>query len=193
MSLFENPKRMRKFIYGFLVLLVAALIWTTRCQAAEFDLAYGRTLIRGETDVASATVVWPKAVNGIDLYAGVMLIGSYDYGTCRVPAVPNGLGSGIRTPPIEIKPTIVIDVPCRYGNQLVARAGIMAHLWQLGVGLGVATMQKDDLFNSGKLQFNLRLSYDHWKHVRIDIDHFSNAGSNAPNYGRDMVSVGWRF
>lgn len=154
---------MLKYIGIFLVLLVGAVIGATKCSGAELELGYGRAVIRGETDAAFATVVFPKQIKNIDLYVGAGLIGSYNYN----------------------------DTP--YSNQIVARAGFTANVRGFGVSLGLSTFQNEDRLNSGRLNFNLGLQYRYKNVVVHIWDHFSNAGSHSPNTGRDIVYVSYRF
>jgi hypothetical protein len=173
--LFNNPKRSVYAIIAFLVLFVVGAAFST-CHSAELDLAYGQTVIRGKTDVIMATVVAPRAVGGdVDLYAGAILIGT-STGPYHSPDMfPN-----------EYK-TVEVS------NQIMARAGCMVHINRLGMGLGLAAIQHDDLFNSGKLNFNLVLDFRLGKHLRVSYNHISNAGSSSVNLGRDMATLGWRF
>jgi hypothetical protein len=163
-SLTNNPKTATKLIIAFGVLLLIALCVST-CHAAdtEFDLGYGRTLTRGHTDVAVGTVVWPRRIGNIDLYAGAILIGDYEYGGHR------------------------------FGNQVIARAGITPHIGPLGVSLGLAAIQHDDSINSGRINFNLALILRLGRHGQAFLGHISNAGTSMPNVGRDFAGVEWRF
>jgi hypothetical protein len=129
MSLFQNPKPVIKYILLFLAILIATVWYATRADAAELDISYGRTLLRGPTDVASVTVLWPKQVGDIDLYAGTILIGSYQYGGAP------------------------------YGNNVVLRTGFTAHAKNFGVSFGVADLQHEDRMNSGSINFNLGMEY----------------------------------
>lgn len=129
MSLLQNPKSVVKYIIAFVVLLVMAVAYATRAKAAELDMAYGKALVRGPTDVAAITVVWPNQIGKVDLFAGTMLIGSFNY---------------------ENKP---------YSNNIVLRTGFTANVKNFGVTFGVADLQHGDRLNSGGINFNLGLSY----------------------------------
>lgn len=169
MSLFTNPKKVRTAIYCFCALLVIALGLSVpkTCKAAEFDLGIGKTYLRGPTTTATATVVWPNAIGrkerGIDLYAGAVLIGEYSY-------------EGYN-----------------FSNQLIARAGITPHIGPVGVSLGLAKIQNSDALNSGNLNFNIGLSVELGKSWKLNVGHFSNAGTHAPNTGRDLIYIERRF
>lgn len=160
--LFNNPKSTVKLILVGLALIIGAVIYSTKAESAELDLGYGRTILRGPTDIAAVTVVYPKQIGDIDLYTGVLLIGTYDFR----------------------------DVP--QANQVVVRSGFTAHIKQFGASLGVAKIQHEDDLNSGAINFNLGLSY-RWRRLVVSYNHLSNAGTERPNIGRDMVILSWRF
>lgn len=164
MSLFNNPNQVKKFIYIFLAIFVTSVILaTTKCRAAELDLGGGSTYLRGPTEYAEATVIWPRQIGNIDIYAGALLIGTYDY-------------RGIT-----------------YGNQIVVRAGFTPRVGPFSASLGIAAIQHEDAFNSGKINFNLGLAWDITHNVTLHIGHVSNAGTHMPNIGRDLVGFTWRF
>lgn len=164
MSLFDNPPKMKKFIYGICSIVVLFIILaTTTCRAAELDLGGGRAMIRGEAPYIEATVIWPRKIGNIDLYAGAILIGDYEYESRKS------------------------------GNQIIMRAGITPHVGRFSASLGVAAIQQDDLLNSGRINFNLGLAFDVTRNLTLHIGHVSNAGSHAPNTGRDLLGFTWRF
>lgn len=150
--LFQNPKKMIKFILGFVAFLLLSIICATWGDAAELDFGYGKTVLRGQTDVAAVTVVWPNQIGKIDLFAGTLLVGSYTY---------NGQA---------------------YDNQIIARAGFTAYIGGFGSTLGVAKLQHDDRLNSGPINFNLGLSYQYkhlvlaYNHVSNAGTHSPNTG-----------------
>jgi hypothetical protein len=162
MSLIRNPPTVVKIVTGILTLFVIAAICST-CRAAELNLGYGRAIIRGPAPIATATVVWPNQIGNIDIYAGAILIGDYDYRGQHYP------------------------------NQIVVRAGVTPHIGNFGVSLGVAALQNQDAINSGRLDFNLGLSYRIGSNLELNIGHVSNAGTHFPNLGRDLLSLIWRF
>lgn len=164
--LFNNDKKSVYGILAFIVIFIVAVAFSTCSHAAEIDIAYGRTVLRGPTDVLAVTVVAPRQAGDIDFYGGALLIGQYQYRKAEHWDQP---------------------------NQVVWRAGMTAHIKRFGASLGGAVLQHDDALNSGKLDFNLGLDYRLGSHIRVSYNHISNAGTSSPNYGRDMVLVGWRF
>jgi hypothetical protein len=129
MSLFQNPKSMLKWIALFVGILIAAILCSTVGNTAELEMGYGKAVLRGETDVAAVTVVWPNQIGKIDLFAGTLLIGSYEYKGAA------------------------------YDNNIVLRTGFTAHIRQFGATLGVVKIAHEDRLNSGDVNFNLGLSY----------------------------------
>jgi hypothetical protein len=161
--LFQNPGNIKKFIAAFLGLLVLAVCVST-CHGAELELGYGKTLVRGPTDAIIATIIWPRQIGKIDLYAGALLVGSYEYGNHS------------------------------FDNQIIARAGFTAHIGNVAFDLGLAKISHADALNSGDLNFNVGIHIKVGGHVQIYLDsHFSNAGTHAPNTGRDIAAIAWRF
>lgn len=163
MSLLNNPKSTVKIVAVVMTLFVAALFVST-CKAGtpEFRFGGGSTYIRAPVPFADAVLVWPKTIHNIDLYAGLTLIGDYDY-------------EGVHN-----------------DNQIVARFGVTPHIGPLGVSLGAAVIQHDDLINSGRINFNLALLYERKNFVAF-VGHISNAGTSKPNRGRDLIGAWWRF
>ncbi|MDZ7355864.1 MAG: acyloxyacyl hydrolase [candidate division KSB1 bacterium] len=147
-------------------LLVAAL--ATRCaEAAEpvAQFSYGRTVLRGETDVLELAVRYPDAGPGDADYAfGVTFIG----------------------------PSSLYDVP--QPANFAWRAEIIDGFGRFDVGLGLAVMQNEDIYNSGRMNFTLSLGYrfKRWP-VAVTLRHFSNGSTKRPNKGRDLLTIGWIF
>jgi len=163
MSLFQNPKSMVRYILLFVAILIASIICATVGDTAELDFGYGKTVLRGKSDVAGVSVIWPNQIGRIDLFTGVLLIGSYSY---------NGVD---------------------YGNQIVVRGGFNANVGKhFYTTFGVAKIQHEDRLNSGALNFNLGLTY-RYEHLSLSYLHISNAGTSSPNVGRDLVLASWRF
>lgn len=79
MNLFQNPNQQKKYIAIFLTIFVTLVALATCAKSAELDLGGGSTYMRGKTPYIEATIIWPKQIHNIDLYAGAMLVGNYDY------------------------------------------------------------------------------------------------------------------
>lgn len=63
---------------------------------------------------------------------------------------------------------------------------------QLEFGVGAVYLAHTDNLNGSHLNFSLMAGYA-LKNLHITYRHWSNADTKYPNYGRDMVLVGWRF
>jgi hypothetical protein len=60
---------------------------------------------------------------------------------------------------------------------------------KMDIGLGLCYLQNTDVYNGSKMNFSLMLGY-RIKHWSIKYQHTSNAGSKAPNLGRDFLLLG---
>lgn len=81
------------------------------------------------------------------------------------------------------------DVP----NNFAIRGLFVDGFGRFDVGLGVAWMQNPAPYNGSPINFNLQLGYRLLCGASLTYTHLSNAGSRAPNLGRDIVLIGWRF
>lgn len=153
----------------FAVIIALLLGFCTYAKASEVDILGGSTVIRGPTGVLAMDVIFPKVIGDYgNLELGLNLIGESNW-HCFDGAECNN-------------------------NQAVVHAEVVAPIPYLGeVGIGVAHLQHSDNYNSGSIDFSLSLEHRIYKNVYIRYQHFSNAGTNAPNAGRDMVLIGWRF
>jgi hypothetical protein len=80
------------------------------------------------------------------------------------------------------------------GNTLVWRALFCDGLGQFDFGIGASYMTNYLPYNGGHVNANLQVDYRfvNWP-ITITFTHFSDAGSVLPNYGRNIVMVGYRF
>jgi hypothetical protein len=164
MKLPWNPTdRKTSLIVGAIVLLLIAGL-ATKCRAESFaTFSLGAAPLRGQTSAADLSITYPQAGPGDSSYAvGVTFIG------------PSTLYGQYQKP------------------NFAWRAELIDGFGKFDVGLGVAYMQNEDIYNSGHAQFTLALSY-RFKYVTVGIRHFSNGGTRTPNKGRDLAFIGWRF
>lgn len=167
MKLPFNPgdKKVQAAVGLVIVLLLAG--FATTCHGAEpyAQFGYGRTLVKGETDALDLSIRYPDAGPGDADYAfGVTFIG----------------------------PSILYGQDQR-GN-FAWRAEIIDGFGRFDVGLGLAVMQNEDIYNSGRMQFTLSLGYRFQRiPITVGIRHFSNGSTDRPNKGRDVAFVAWRF
>lgn len=79
-------------------------------------------------------------------------------------------------------------------SNIALHVAIVDGFGPVDVGLGVATMQNEDAYNSGDIQFMPFIRWWITDQLYLVLDrHFSNAGSRDDNLGRDMALLGWRF
>jgi hypothetical protein len=79
-------------------------------------------------------------------------------------------------------------------NNLVWRGLFTDNIWHFRFGIGASYMTNYLPYNGGHVNANLQVEYDfqRWP-VTLTFSHFSDAGSALPNYGRNIIMVGWRF
>jgi len=81
-----------------------------------------------------------------------------------------------------------------YNNNLVFRGLFCDGFGPVDVGIGIAYMTNYLPYNGGNINANLQIDYRFRKWpITLTYTHFSDAGSKLPNYGRDVILVGWRF
>jgi hypothetical protein len=147
------------------LLLVAGLATLARSAEPVAQFSAGRAVMRGETTAMDISVTYPQAGPGDSSYSfGVTFIG----------------GS------------------VHYGRaqrqQFAWRGELIDGFGRFDVGLGIAYVQNDDIYNSCHANFTLSLGYRfRGLPVTVGVRHFSNGGTCSPNVGRDLLLVGWRF
>lgn len=157
-----------------IVLLIMGLLFGLSfchyAKGAELDIMLGSAVVRGPTGVAAMDVVFPKVIGGFgNLEAGFDLIGESNF-SCT--------GNN----------------PECNANQSVVHAEAVAPIPYVGeLGIGIAHIQHPDAYNSGSINFSLSLEHHVWHNLYVRYQHFSNAGTSAPNEGRDIVLAVWRF
>jgi len=77
-------------------------------------------------------------------------------------------------------------------NNFALQGLLVDGIGKLDVGLGVAYLQNTDRYNGSSLNFALQLAY-RLGDFKITVRHWSNAGTRAPNLGRDFVLLSYRF
>jgi hypothetical protein len=83
-----------------------------------------------------------------------------------------------------------IDAP----NNFVVRGLYVTGFARLDLGLGLSWMQNYLPYNGSNVNATLEMAYrfKRWP-ITVTYSHLSNEGTRLPNYGRDMVMVGYRF
>ena len=159
-----------------LILLVLALfvvpLALNKCHAADLDLSLGSAYVRGPTAAIQANYIQPKVIAGIaDLSIGATIIGS---STWR--------GYGIYEQPTNFN-----------NNQAIVQAQVITHLKKLEIGVGLAYLQHEDNYNCKPIDFSLSFQHPIWRNMFGRMQHYSSGGTCFPNYGRDLLFLGWRF
>ena len=77
-------------------------------------------------------------------------------------------------------------------NQFVAY-GMLVDGWKKAeMGMGFAYFNVETEYNC-QVTFSLLARYRFTDRIHTQWHHFSTAGSCRPNYGRDLLTIGWRF
>lgn len=179
--LFPHNNAMRVTILVFVGIFLIALA-TRIATAAEVRFEAGSAVVRGETPTLGLTVSTPGPLD-TSIEAGFNLVGSSTYpeGSCT-------LVSGDSLDRVRA---------CSTGrsnpNQIFLHATLVDGFGPVDVGLGIATMQNEDAYNSGNIQFTLLLRWNITSRLSLGVRHFSNSGTSKPNTGRDLAVLAWRF
>ena len=128
------------------------------------------------------SLVWPGPLD-TRIETGFNLVGSSTYPESRCVLVSGDSLDRVR----ECSPGVSNP------NNIFVHATLVDGFGPVDVGLGVATMQNEDTFNSGDIQFTLLLRWNVTDRLSIGVRHFSNSGTQKPNTGRDLLTVGWIF
>lgn len=167
MALFNNKTKW--VIYIFVALFIAALVVRNSHSATDagaslkspgVTVSVGSTVLRGVAPAIDLTWHW-KASQSQDAYWETSLT-MYGTSTFRGKDQPNNFFPSVR----------YVD---GFGK--------------MDIGLGLCYLQNTDIYNGSNMNFSLLLGY-HFNKWRVKYQHTSNAGSIAPNLGRDFVFIG---
>lgn len=167
----------------FLILLILIGLFVGKANAAVFDekpyvqFNVGATAFRGSTTAFGLDIVEPtNLVKGSDIIVGMFALGRSTWFKCPLE---NG------KPQCESNLVWrVIFEDTVYGNSFGA----------VRAGIGGSYMTNPLPYNGGRVNANLQLAYEFYKiPLTLTYTHFSCGGSCYPNYGRDLLLVGWRF
>jgi hypothetical protein len=146
------------------VFVILFLLGVAKCaHGAELEFSGGVTTLRGPTSAMGLKVIWPGAVAGRADLSCGLLL----------------VGAS--------------DWHSHNANQAIEHCQVLNHLGRFSIGVGVAHLQNADDYNSGSVNFSLTAQAHLWSDWWLGWQHFSNAGTSMPNYGRDMVLLTWRF
>jgi hypothetical protein len=81
-----------------------------------------------------------------------------------------------------------------YPNNYMFAVQYITGYKQFDIGLGPSWMENPKPYNGSNVNFNLTFGY-RFERVPVTLwyDHFSCGGACSPNYGRDLVLIGYRF
>jgi Lipid A 3-O-deacylase (PagL) len=148
------------------ILLFLSAFFVKSCRGDELHMDYlaGSAVVRGPAGAMGMLVCDERKIAGFaDVCGGFYLIGDSNW---------NGYNS----------------------YQAVVHAQVVSRLkYGFELGIGVAKIQHSDAYNSGAINFSLSLEHQIYKNLYLRYQHFSNAGTNIPNTGRDLLFAAWRF
>lgn len=142
---------------------ICILAWATTCHGEGINVSAGSAVLRGPTAALQVEWAWP-AFEGRDAHweTGITMVGSSTYSAYNAT---------------------------EWSNTFFWNATFVDGFGPVDVGIGPAYAQNTDAYNHEGANFHLMLGY-HYKRWFVRYNHFSNAGSKAPNLGRDLVLVG---
>jgi hypothetical protein len=77
-------------------------------------------------------------------------------------------------------------------NQFVVHAMLVDGWMKAELGIGFAYFNVPSDYNC-QTTFSILARYRFTERIHIQEHHFSTGGSCMPNYGRDLLTIGWRF
>lgn len=148
-----------------LVAFVLALIaaFATQCRAGGLQLEAGSTIVRGETPSIGFVKSWRNRG-----------VGDYSY-ECGFGLVGSSTFKGREQ-----------------RNQGVAECLLVDGFGRFDIGAGLAAQSSSDDYNT-RVNFSLLLRWRITDRLSLAYRHRSNSGTGSPNYGRDVLLVGWRL
>ena len=164
MPLMNNPRQVQ-YIVGVFVLL-ALLAYSTRCRAEDVYFSVGSPVLRGQAPAVDLSWRFASPLTDAFFQTSLTLVGSSTYKDES------------------------------QSNQAALQALYVDGLGPVDIGVGVALLQNADRYNGSTANFALQVG---WNFRVFGVDsyiqwrHWSNAGTQSPNLGRDIVFFGARF
>lgn len=163
----DNAPKLMAILFMFVMLFIGFMILGRRAWGAEtlaIQTSSGAAIIRGPAPALNIAWDYPSGHGGDAWRGSITLIGHSTF-------------DGVQ-----------------YPNNYAFSLQYIAGLGHFDIGLGPSWMQNPMPYNGTQVNFNLMFSY---RFTRLPItlwyDHFSCGGACNPNYGRDIVFVGYRF
>lgn len=169
MSLFNNPPQVVRILVVFVILICLGFL--AHCHSANaaepyVQLSAGSTYVRGPAPVLDLGFTWPAPQSKHN-----------DFWKTDLTVIGSSTFKGQSAP-----------------NNFAARGLYVTGFGDFDIGLGLAWMQNPAPFNGSPINFTLELAYrfQTWP-ITLSVSHLSNAGTQLPNYGRDFITLGYRF
>jgi len=163
----KNPFQLNKTTMALVAVFLGLFLFgASKCAKAEPRLTFeaGAAVVRASTPAARLSVEWPEAgPKSADFQCGLALVGPYDFKGANA-------------------------------NQAVFDCLLVTKpLPGFSVGLGPAYLQNVDQINGSHFNFALMARYRFGDRWSLAWRHWSNAGTKPPNYGRDLLVLGYSF
>ncbi len=161
----DNPAPIVVVIAAFLLALALALALSHRAwgETPVIQLSTGRAVLRGPAPVLELAWDYPAGRGGDAWRSGLTLVGHSAF-------------RGVN-----------------YPNSYMLSEQYVTGFGRLDLGLGAAYLANPLPYNGAHVDFKLSIGYRFSFPVAIGYEHYSCGGSCAPNLGRDMLLIGWRF
>lgn len=162
-GLVGNNKQARPFIFAAIILFVILAVSCNVSRADELHLETGVSVIHGTGP-----------------YLGLY----YKFGSSKTLSTETGFEFWGKTTPYEGR-----TIP----NNWNPNALIDVQKGRFYMGMGIAYLQLTDPLDGSHLNIALKLGFQATDRIGITMRHISNAGTVAPNVGRNSIALDWRL
>ncbi|MBS0599579.1 MAG: hypothetical protein JSR92_20170 [Proteobacteria bacterium] len=167
-GLFNLDGTTKRLVIVFVIIFALGLFGISKCaHSAEpyVQISAGSTYIRGPAQVLDLSFTWkaPQQENAF-WKTSMTIVGDSDFHGQKAP------------------------------NNLMLRGEYVTGFGHFDVGLGLCWIAHPYPYNGQPMNFSLEMAYRFQRYpVTLTLTHCSDAGMQMPNYGRDLVTLGWRF
>jgi hypothetical protein len=163
----DNAPKFMIVLFIFVALFIAYMIMGRRASGAEsmaIQASSGAAVIRGIAPALNIAWDVPSGHGGDAVRFSTTLIG---HSTFQGTEYPNNYAFSVQ---------------------------YVTGLGHFDIGLGPSWMERPLPYNGSNVNFALTLAYRFTLlPATLSYDHFSCGGACSPNYGRDLILLGWRF